>query len=356
MDLKLQANLRRERVVKLTAVVVTIATAAAIVLFVKGLLASLVLAFVINYLIAPGVNFLERKGVARELAITIPYVVALAAIGIGAWQLIPLVSSQAASLEANLPGYQRDFVTLVSSAEARFRGVFKFYGVNVSQELNTWILARTAEASTRIPAMVSDMLTVGMLAPFFAFFMLRDGRRMSRGMLAMVPNDLFELALRLHHQINDQLGGFIRARFFEAAIVGAVVFVGLEALSFPYAALLALFAALTNLIPYIGPIIGAVPAILIALLSPEPAAATSAGLNLILIASVYFIAQLIDVVFIIPLVVARIVNLHPVTVIIVIIVGAEVMGILGMMISIPVASVLKLTCTALYEHLMEFRT
>jgi putative permease len=186
--------------------------------------------------------------------------------------------------------------------------------------------------------------------------MLRDGRRVSRGVLAMVPNDLFELALRLHHQINDQLGGFIRARFFEAAIVGLVVLVGLEVFGFPYATLLALFAALTNLIPYVGPIIGAVPAILIALLSPEIAATSSSSINLILITSVYFAAQLIDVALIIPLVVARIVNLHPVTVIIVIIVGAEVMGVLGMMISIPVASVLKLTFTAVYEHLMEFRS
>ena len=356
MNTKLQANLRRERVVKLSAVLVVLGTALAIVMFVKGLLVSLVLAFVINYLLAPGVNYLERRGIPRQLAISVPFAITIAAIAIGAWLLAPLVVSQASSLELNLPAYQRDFVDLVSRAEARFRGVFKFYGVNVSEALNAWIVSHTAEWSGKLPSMVSQSLTVALLAPFFGFFMLRDGRRVSRGVLAMVPNDLFELALRLHYQINDQLGGFIRARFFEAAIVGLVVFVGLAILRFPYAALLALFAALTNLIPYVGPIIGAVPAALIALLSAEAATTSSISVNLILITSVYLIAQLIDVAFVIPMVVARIVNLHPVTVIIVIIVGAELMGILGMMISIPVASVLKLAFNAAYDHLMEFRS
>jgi putative permease len=111
---------------------------------------------------------------------------------------------------------------------------------------------------------------------------------------------------------------------------------------------LGFFALITNLIPYIGPIIGAVPAVVIALINHE------SGVNLMLLTGVYFIAQLIDVIFIIPLVVAKIVDLHPVTVVIVIIIGSQVMGILGMMISIPVASVIKLVSNAVYHHIVDF--
>jgi putative permease len=92
------------------------------------------------------------------------------------------------------------------------------------------------------------------------------------------------------------------------------------------------------------------------LISNEAMITQSMSLNLILVTSVYFAAQLIDIVFIIPMVVARIVNLHPVTVIIAIIVGAQVMGILGMVISIPVASAIKLIFQAFYDHLMEYRS
>jgi putative permease len=200
-----------------------------------------------------------------------------------------------------------------------------------------------------------DPKDVALLAPFLAYFMLQDGRGVSRTLLSMVPNNLIELALNLHHQINDQMGGFIRARFLEAAIVGLVVWIGLAIIGYPYAPLLAIFAALTNLIPYIGPIIGAVPAVLIALISEEGAMYHSMSISLVIVTSIYFIAQLIDVLFIIPFVVAKIVNLHPVTVILVIIIGAQLMGILGMVISIPVASVLKLTLNAVYNHLLDFR-
>ena len=67
-------------------------------------------------------------------------------------------------------------------------------------------------------------------------------------------------------------------------------------------------------------------------------------------------AQLIDVLFIIPLVVAKIVNLHPVTVVVVIIIGSQVLGILGMMISIPIASALKLTLSTIYQHQLNTRS
>lgn len=355
MDQKLKAILHRERRLKLVAVVLVLLTGGVILLAVDNMLVSFVLAFVIKYLMAPIVDVLERKGVPRQTAILIPFVVVGCLIAFGIYKVLPLVSAQASLLESRLPKYQIDLVNLVSALEMRFKGFFKLYNINFSQTVNAWIINKTTELSGSLPAVISGSLTVMMLAPFFAFFMLQDGRKVSRAILSLVPNNLFELAINVQHRLNEQMGGFIRARFLEAAIVGLVVWIGLQASGFPYATLLAIFAALTNLIPYIGPIIGAVPAVLIALVSEDALITSSMSLNLIIVTSIYFLAQLIDVVFIIPLVVARIVNLHPVTVIIVIIVGAQVMGILGMVISIPVASAIKLIFSAFYDHLMEFR-
>ena len=68
-----------------------------------------------------------------------------------------------------------------------------------------------------MPNWISQFLSTLLLAPFFAFFMLRDGQNISRKLLALVPNNLFETALNIFYQINQQLGGFIRARLVEAA-------------------------------------------------------------------------------------------------------------------------------------------
>lgn len=355
MDRKLQARLRLERRIKLAAVLATLATGLVIVLAVDNMLISFVLAFVISYLLSPIVGLLERKGVPRQLAILIPFAAGGALIAFGIYKVLPLITQQLVTLESQLPKYQIDLTNLVSNTEARFKGFMKLYDVNASQKINNWIIDKTAEISTAIPSAVSGSLTVLLLSPFFAFFMLQDGRSVTRSIMSMVPNNLFEVALDLQHQLNEQMGGFIRARFLEAAIVGAVVWLGLQVCGFPYAALLGAFAAITNLIPYIGPIIGAVPAILIALISKEAMISDTMSLNLVVVTSIYFFAQLIDVVFIIPLVVAKIVNLHPVTVIIVIIVGAQVMGILGMVISIPVASAIKLIFQTFYDHLVDFK-
>ena len=356
MSPKLRARLRREQIVKLTAVTLTIGLGLVVLLAVDHMLISFVMAFVVNYLLAPIVDVLERRGVARQTAILIPFLTSGLLIAFGIYEILPLVTSQASALESRLPNYQVDLMNLVANTETRFKGFFSLYDMNFSNTINTFIINKTAALSSALPSALSSSLTVMLLTPIFAFFMLQDGRTISRKLLAMVPNSLFETALNLHHQLNDQMGGFIRARFLEAAIVGLVVWVGLQVSGFPYASLLGLFAGITNLIPYVGPVIGAIPAILIALISPDAMVTASMTWNLVIVTSIFFFAQLIDVVFIIPLVVAKIVNLHPVTVIIVIIIGSQIMGILGMVISIPVASACKLIFQACYDHLIDFRS
>ncbi|MEK7357064.1 MAG: AI-2E family transporter, partial [Bdellovibrionota bacterium] len=308
-----------------------------------------------NYLLSPIVNSLERRGLHRNAAIMIPFLSTGVLIAVGIYNLLPLASQQFTLLESQLPKYQIDLANLVSSGEERFKGFSKLYNVSFSQTINSWMIAKTTVISSALPQFISGSATVLILTPFLAFFMLQDGRRVSRSVLAIVPNNLFELALNLHHQLNAQMGGFIRARFLEAAIVGLVVWMGLQIADFPYAILLGVFAGVTNLIPYLGPLIGAVPAVLIALISEDAMMTSSIGINLFIITAIYLLAQLIDVALIIPFVVARIVNLHPVTVIIVIIIGSQVMGVLGMMISIPVASAIKLIFQTFYKHLTEAR-
>lgn len=347
--------IRRERRWRLVSFLTILILSTVIVLTVKGLLASCVFAFVIAYLFAPIVDFLERHGLPRVAATFIPFLLGGIGVVIGLALVLPLVVDQLRVLAEQLPQYQTDLTALVTSIETKYRIYLNASQLNLSLELNRWIADKTGAISIALPSFVSQSFTVLLLAPFFAFFMLQDGNILARSLLSFVPNHMFELTLNLHHQINDQLGGFIRARFFEAAIVGAVVWIGLQILGFPYATVLALFAAAMNLIPYIGPIIGAVPAILIALVSPEAAVGSTHAITLLLLTGVYFIAQLIDVLFVIPLVVAKIVDLHPVTVVVMVIAGAEVAGILGMMISIPVASAAKLTFNALYSHLTNFR-
>ncbi len=345
-----QKRITAEYRIKLFSVLLILVSLIITVLFVKNLLVSLIFAFVINYLLNPITNSLERDGISRRFATLIPFIL-IGILSVVIVQILsPIAMNQFNSLRSDLPKYIEGTTRLFAEIDGKIDALFlSRYSLNISQQAESYLISWSTAFFEELPRLISNSLTTLILAPILAFFMILDGRNMVRRFLEIIPNNYFELALNLNHQINVQIGGFIRARILEAAIVGFVVWVGLAMIGFPNSLLLAFFAALMNLIPYIGPFIGAIPAIAIALINGL------SGIELVFLCSIYTIAQIIDVVLIIPLVVAKIVNLHPVVVLVVIIIGAQIMGVLGMIISIPVASAIKVTISAIYNHLTDFR-
>lgn len=350
MNSIIQKRIRRDHTLRLLSVLGLIGIGLIIILTIENMLMSCLLAFVIYYLFSPLVNALERMSFPRYLSTVVLFVSAFVLLVITIQMVVPILSTQINALKSELPRYIEGVSKLISNTETRLnQSIGSFYEIDISTELRETMFAWASGLFEGLPGLAQRMLTTTVLAPFFAFFMILDGRKASYSLLSLVPNNLFEMALNLMHQLGNQIGHFIRARLLEAAIVGFVVWVGLELMGFSFAPLLALFAALTNLIPYIGPIIGALPAFAIALINGAPA------FDMILLLIAYGTAQVIDIVFIIPLVVAKIVDLHPVTVVVVIIIGSQVLGIVGMIISIPVASACKLIGNAVFTHVLDFK-
>lgn len=319
-------------------------------LIVENLLISTLIAFVISYLLSPIVNNLERRGFDRSWSTLWTFCVVGALIGVCAFLVFPNLAAALMALQKEAPNYISGLSKLLQDSEEYGRRIFgPLFALDLREVAESSLTKGSEAFFNEIPGFLKRTLTVMLLGPFLAFFMVRDGRAMVRKIFNIVPNSIFETALSLQHQINQQIGHFVRARLLEALIVGAVTWIGLVAIQFPFSLLLAIFAAITNLIPYIGPLIGMIPALGIALVNG------SSSFDLFLLFTVYAIAQIIDGALLIPFFVARIVNLHPVTVILVIIAGAQFMGVLGMIISIPVASTLKVTFETVYRHLTESR-
>ena len=320
------------------------------VVIVENLLVSTLVAFVISYLLNPIVNNMERNGLSRLWSTALTFLLAGLVIGVTVFLILPNFSSAILGLQKEAPNYISGFSQLIEELEAHLSELF---GPLISLDLKEYAVGSLTHGSevffNRLPGFLKQTITVMLLGPFIAFFMVKDGRPLLRRALNIIPNHIFETALSLQHQINHQIGHFVRARLLEALIVGLVTWVGLVLVQFPFSLLLALFAAITNLIPYIGPLIGMIPALIIALVNG------SSSVELFLVFSVFATAQVIDAFLLIPFFVAKIVNLHPVTVILVIIAGSQFMGVLGMIISIPLASALKVTFETLYLHLTESR-
>ena len=317
---------------------------------INNLLISLLLAFVAYYSMAPAVDFLERRGFSRQIATTLPFAVVTIGMIASLQIFLPMLMDQAESLRGSFPKYLASATELLQRLEIQAtEALAKVYPSDFKLNLEPKVMEYAQGLFQNVPSILSHSLTIFFLSPFLTYFMLLDGRAFTRQILALVPNSHFELALNLNNQISQQIGGFIRARFMESLIVGAVIWLGLMILGFPYALVLAVFAGIMNVIPYVGPFIGAVPAFVINFSNGDSHSA------LLWLSVIYATAQVLDIVLIVPFVVAKIVDLHPVTVVLVVIAGSQLMGILGMIISIPVFSALKVSASAIYRHMTDFR-
>lgn len=346
-----QATLKRANRWKTAGLLALLLSCFLVMVLVENLLVSSILAFVIAYVLGPSVNYLERQGIGRAMATTFVFTTVGIVLGLLCLWLFPYLGETTERLQKDMPHFITGVGQFISEMETHLHSISgPLANFDLESKVETYLTAWTQGLFELLPGYVKTFFTVFLLAPFLAFFMVKDGRSVLSSILGLVPNHLFETALSLINQINFQIGQFVRARLLESAIVGAVTGAGLLLISFPYAILLGLFAGVMNLIPYIGPIFGAAPALAIALVN------THSSLDMVLVAGVYVVAQILDAGLLIPMMVAKIVDLHPVTVIVVIIAGAQVLGILGMIISIPVAGTVKVTVNTIYRHLIDTRT
>lgn len=346
-----QRTLKRINQWKLISLLALLGGGLLIVLSVENLLLASLIAFVVSYTFGPGVNFFERHGMSRAWSTLILFAFGGVLMGLFFWGIAPYLGETLLRLKDDMPRFIEGVSRFIADLEGRVQGIAgPLANIDLTSRVETVLTTSTNQFFEGLPRYLKTFITVMLLGPFLAFFMVKDGRTLMRSMLGLVPNHLFETVLSMLSQINTQIGQFVRARLLESLIVGLVTSAGLLIVSFPYAVLLGITAGVTNLIPYLGPIIGAIPAFLIATVNQY------SSLDIALVATVYIVAQLIDAGFIIPLLVAKIVDLHPVTVIVVMIIGAQVLGVLGMIISIPVASTLKVVASTLYRHMIDTRT
>ena len=264
------------------------------------------------------------------------------------FKAIPFLSQQTDNLKTEFPSYIQKASSMIRGWQERFEdNFFPLEDLDMSTSLEGLLSSLGSAFFQDLPSTLTQSFTILLLAPFFAYFMIKNELGFTRKLYPLVPNNVFEMFLSLHYKISRQIGVFIRGRLLEASFVGAIVGIGFTLLDFPFALLLGVLSSLTNLVPYIGPLVGSVPVLLVALVNDYETN------QLLLVMGVYFGAQLIDSMILIPLLLARIVNLHPLTVIVIILAGAQFMGVIGMLISIPLVNALKVSAMAVYQHITE---
>ena len=342
-----QKRIKRLNFFRLIFFIIMFSLLVASLFIIKGLFITLLLAFVLSFILMPPTNFLCRW-IPRHYSVPIVFFSFLGSLGTLLFWSLPFLTKQFKNLQEAFPTYIDQISILITNWQEHLNNNFVFIeDLDLSERFTDILSSLGSTFLEDLPSNLTQSFTILLLAPFFAFFMMKSRLGLTRNLYPLVPNQVFEMFLSLHYKINQQVGVFIRGRLLEAFIVGVIIGTGLILLEFPFAILLGIFASFTNLVPYIGPIIGSIPVLLVALANDYETS------QILMVMGLFFFTQVIDSMVLVPILLARIVNLHPLTVIVIIIAGAQFMGIIGMIISIPVANALKVSVMAVYQHISD---
>lgn len=330
--------------------VVGLALALAILVYIGGRIAvvfpPLILAGMIVFLLNPFVTALNRRGVPRAAGAGMAYLVFFAAVTLIVILAIPAIQDQAQELGDRWPEVQDRAEHWIDERAKDLEGTpFEFDREELAGRLtqDTEIdFGESLQRATEIGFQVLEVLLIFILAPIFAFYILIDLPHLRRVAEELIPPSMREDVVLVARRLNHALGGFFRGQLVVALIVGILSSIALRIIDLPFWLLIGMIAGFFNLIPLIGPWVGGVPAVLIALTTSKPITAVWAALALLIV-------QQIDNHFISPLVMKRAVKLHPVVVMVVLLLGGSLFGFFGLLVAVPATAGLKIVASHLWR-------
>jgi predicted PurR-regulated permease PerM len=332
-------------------ILLIVGVAAVIASHITHLLITLTIAAVIAYILSSAVVACEALGIKRSVAVIQLFL--LAGVLVISSELIfaPYLGQEIKKGYAKLPEFSRQLeVTLSSSAHSSTQD-YPIVGQVIRKLVDTVIgpsgfLERTLNVSDLL--MQATPFIMGfILVPFFVFFLLKDWPRVMRGIMDWVPPSYVETTLAVIAEINILVGKYLRGLAGDSFFIGILASLGLWLIGVNNPISLGILSALTNVIPYLGPIIACSASCVIALMQFN---SFDAVLNVVLL---YVLIKLIDDLFIQPLLIGKSVRLHPMLLVITIIVGENLFGISGMILGVPVVTAAEKTVRILLEHRRE---
>ena len=308
-----------------------------------------VLTGVAYYLLNPIVDFLERKKVKRIYSILLLYIVIIGLITISIVSVIPLLKEQITSLVDNFPRYvhivEDQMKQLIGSqffnqAQQTLNINLTDLASKVSDQASTILNSTFTGVGTFIGAVTEIVISI-VTVPFILFYLLKDGKKLPLFILKFVPTRLREQTYVVMSEMNHRLSSYIRGQIIVSFCIGCLLFIGYLIIGLDYASLLALVAACTSIVPYLGPTIAITPAIIIALVTSP--------FMLVKLIIVWTVVQLFEGKFISPQIMGKNLHIYPVTIIFVLLTSAKLFGVIGVILAIPGYAVIKVVITHLFD-------
>lgn len=308
--------------IRVAIAVIGIVVALRVVLILQGVLLVVLASLVLALGMQPAIDFFEGRGLNRGWALTVILVLLNVVLIAGALVVVPMAVDQIDEIGEAIPEIQEELRDLGG------------LGRVIANRLDPGSLVRgSGEDVTRTvgaaAATVFNIFTVMVLTPYFAHAL----PRMKRWVLRLVRRDERPDLLRLVNESSERISGYILGNLTVSLVAGVVTFFGFWAMGLDYPLVLALWVALTDLIPIVGAFVGAIPAV---------ALAARHGLGLVVAVAVFLLLyQLFENYLVSPRVMTRAIDLSPAAVIVAVMVGGTLAGITGALLALPLAALIK---------------
>jgi predicted PurR-regulated permease PerM len=345
-------NPRTDLIVRTAIVVITalvIIELARVLTQVSGILIAILIAAILATGLAPLATRLERARWGRRgwhlsrvwsiLVIFLLVIVFFA--GLSALIVTPVVI-QAREFLADLPEHLQRLEALAAEWKARYPWLPDLSELvrRLPSELNR--LSRYSGPAAGVAIRVFGGLATVVTVFFLSFYMLVEGPKVKAGVLALFPQSRRGRIADVLERIGAKFGGWIRGQLLLGLIIGTAAGIGVSIAGLPFPLLLAIFAGITELIPFIGPILGAIPAVFLALFQTP--------WKLLFVIGWYALIQEAEAHIVVPRVMRSVVGLSPLLTIIALIIGAQLLGAIGALLAVPVAAALQVIVSELVQR------
>jgi predicted PurR-regulated permease PerM len=346
-----------DRIVRFLLGAGAVALAGWILWYFAGLVLYLVVGGVLAYLLRPIVDWLQSRGLGRVTAILATFVLGIGSLAIALTSIVPFVGQQVQELSqlitADMAASAATYIeTRVQSFVPIEQGVLVDNVEQLAQALRQGDLVkgdRVAETLSSVVAVFTNIVYAVVIIPFVTFFLLKDGLQMRRSLMRLVPNRYFEVTLAILDKVEGNIGRYFWALLIQCTSIAVIASILLWVVGLQNALAIGIFTGLANTIPYFGPFLGFLCGTLVGIAQTG---------NLILVPWVALamgLTQLADNVLLQPIIFSRAAKAHPLVILFVVLIGARLGGIVGMLVAIPLTTTIRVVVEQLLWSLRNYR-
>jgi len=299
----------------------------------------LFIAIVLGTAIRPAVQWLNRRGVPRPAGVMLMYLLILLVLVVFILLVIPLITREAAQIAANVPEYYQGLRSAMIGSSSR---LIRILGFQLPPQLFFFLQQEQSGGETLdrvtqsflVAGLIARSLFVALAVFLLGFYWTLDSERVIRTLLLLFPRKRREDTRELIAEVESRLGNFIRGQSILVLAVGILSLVAYLIIGLPYALVLALFAGIMEAVPIIGPTLGAIPAVFVAL------TLDSSKIVWVVLATV--VIQGLENYLLVPRVMGKSVGVSPFVIILSLAAFTSLIGLPGALLAIPMAAILQI--------------